>query len=179
MERYNIALLPTDSTLQDNIIRISRDYFFDIHDEYILGPDGLPHITLCQFKAINLEDAKAVYNDLLSSEKSNLIDLVIEKFNARSGSLANAGKFIAEYQIRPDKDLMALQLRCSKKLAEYRIQSLTPSKTYSPHITLARLTDMPNTLPSGKDLDCPLAITGSLSLGLSTEEGVFVKELQE
>jgi len=176
-QRYNIALLPEVSGLRDNIIRISRKYFLDIQDEYILGPEGLPHITLCQFKADNLEQAVNVYNELLSREKIDSIKPTIEKFNTRPGKLVNVGKFIAEYKIKPAPDLVNLQLRCADRLSSYKLKKRTPSEGYSPHITLARLSSAPDRIPTKQDLNCPVDFSVRLSLGLSTESGVFVKEL--
>ncbi|HOO81001.1 MAG TPA: hypothetical protein PK513_00670 [Alphaproteobacteria bacterium] len=177
LQRYNIALLPSDHTLQTTMVHISRLYFLEDQDEYILGPEGLPHITLCQFKAATLENAVTAYNDFLSNESISTIKVIIEKFNIRPGKLVNTGKFIAEYKIQPHPDLIALQLRCAKKLAAHHLENLTPSEAYSPHITLARLPVMTNKLPTKQDLNCPLYIDAHLSLGLSTEAGVFVKEL--
>ncbi|MCB9982947.1 MAG: 2'-5' RNA ligase family protein [Rhodospirillales bacterium] len=177
LQRYNIALLPTDTALQTNIIRISRQYFLDLQDEYILGPEGLPHITLCQFKTTDPENARAAYNDFSSNTTTENVKLTIEKFHARPGKLVNAGKFIAEYKIQALTDLMDLQLKCSEKLAAHNLANLTPTGTYSPHITLARLPSLPDNTPSQQDLACPLDFTVRLSLGLSTEAGIFVKEL--
>ena len=117
MQRYNIALLPINEELQNDIIRISRHYFLDIQDEYILGPEGLPHVTLCQFKADSLEKAHAAYNDFLSESSEEEIKVTIEKFHARPGKLVNAGTFIAEYKIKPEPNLIDLQLKCAEKLA--------------------------------------------------------------
>ena len=178
MQRYNIALLPTDNALQDKIVRISRSYFLDIHDEYILGTDeGLAHITLCQYKASSLHEALHVYHDFLSSETVSSIKLTIEKFHTRPGKLVNAGKFIAEYKIYPSPELIDLQLRCAERLEVHNLSSLTPSAGYSPHITLARLSEMPNKTPTNQDLACPIDTAGHIALGLSTEAGVFLKEL--
>lgn len=177
LQRYNIAFLPSDPTVQAHITDISRRYFRDIQDEYILGPEGLAHITLCQFKTDDPERAVSVYQDVLGKAGRAPVTLTIEQFRVRPGTLVNAGKFIAEYIMRPDESLMNLQRKCADHLAAHDLTSLTPTKTYSPHITLARLSALPDTVPAEQDLCCPYELTVHLALGLSTEAGVFVKEL--
>ncbi|HBR69270.1 MAG TPA: hypothetical protein DEA55_07850 [Rhodospirillaceae bacterium] len=177
-QRYDIALLPTDQNLFSSITAISRKYFLDVHDDYILGPEGLPHITLCQFKTADVELARRAYHGFLSNLDAKLFKVAIEKFNLRAGTLTNAGKFIAEYKIKPQEDLIDLQLKCAKVLADFNINSLTPTQTYSPHITLARLSELPDKTPSKSDLIEMENIETRLSLGLSTEPGVFIEELR-
>lgn len=178
MQRYNIALLLTDQAIESKITRISREYFLGAQDKYILGADGLPHITLCQFKAKSLDDAVAVYADFSDKNKECFpFSASIEKFHVRPGKFINAGTFIAEYKAHPSPELVSLQGRCVETLASYGVDTLTPSEGYSPHITLARLSKEVKRVPSQGDLNCPLEIEFSLAIGLSTEEGVFVKDL--
>lgn len=177
MQRYNIALLPTDADLQKEIIRISRHYFLKTQDEYILGNEGLPHITLCQFKTDNFEIAKTAYNDFAALGAETTPEITIEKFNARPGKLVNSGKFMVEYKAVLDDHLRALQRRCSDLLSKHGLTNLTPCEGYSPHITLARLSEMPKETPTTQDLPCPFNFSTTLSLGLSTEAGIFVKSL--
>ncbi len=174
---YNVALLPTDQKLFSNLTAISREYFLDVQDDYILGPEGLPHITICQFKADDVELARRAYHDFLLHFDAKVFTVDIEKFNVRTGTLANAGKFIAEYKIKHQAELIDLQLKCAKVLADFNLNSLTPTQTYSPHITLARLSELPDKTPSQDDLAYISNIETRPSLGLSTERGVFVEEL--
>lgn len=179
MQRYNIALLPIDSTFKEEIIRISRLFFADIHDDYILGTEGLPHVTLCQFKADSPDTALDAYERLIASENLTVPDkLSIEKFQVRAGTLVNSGTFIAEYKITPDKNLIDLQFRCAEVLDTCGLKNLTPSQKYSPHITLARLLSVPKQTPTIEDLQCAPEFKPGLSLGLSTESGVFTKSLR-
>ena len=177
MKRYNIALLPTNNTFRERLIKISRDYFYEIHDKYILGLEGLPHVTLCQFKSDNVEIVKEVYRAFLDEISDKIIRLEIKDFNLREGSLVNSGKFIAEYKVKPKSHLMDMQIQCAKVLKKYNISNLTPSDRYNPHITLARLSAKPEKIPELKTLENPVSFESSFAVGLSTEEGVFCKEL--
>lgn len=179
MQRYNIALLPIDSMLKEEIIRISRLFFADIHDNYILGTEGLPHITLCQFKADNPDTALNAYKHLVRQENLTVPGtLYVEKFQVRAGTLVNSGTFIAEYKIKPDKKLTDLQFRCAEILNACGLENLTPSQKYSPHITLARLLSVPEQTPTIEDLQCTAEFKPGLSIGCSTESGVFTKALR-
>lgn len=177
MQRYNIALLPTDTDLHEKIIGISRQYFLDVQDEYILGPEGFPHLTLCQFKTENVDKAIEAYKSFAAMDVEKTPDITIEKFNARPGKLVNAGKFLVEYKAVPTEELLALQQKCIERLAAHDLVNLTFSDPYAPHITLSRLSALPEIIPTAKDLSCPFDFSTRLSLGLSTEAGVFVKEL--
>lgn len=177
VQRYNIALLLDDNNLNKKIIDISRRYFLDIQDKYILGADGLPHVTLCQFKAANVDGAVKVYDAFKAGGVEDVVDLTIEKFNLRPGTLVNSGKFIAEYKVKHSPDLVDLQLKCANTLDQFGFKSLTSVKMYNPHITLSRISVVPKEEPSSEDLLCPVDVTAHLSLGLSTDEGVFIEEL--
>ncbi len=177
MQRYNIAILPIDTALTDKITHISRQYFLETQDEYILGDDGLPHVTLCQFKTETIEQARAIYAEFAAQERNDEVSVTLEKFHARAGKYINAGKFIAEYKAAQEAALMAMQMRCAKILSAHGIETLTPVETYSPHITLARLSSMPDAMPTSHDLEMPFTLRMKLALGLSTEAGVFVKPL--
>ena len=178
LQRYNIALLLTNTNLASDIIRVSRKYFLQVQDRYILGSDGLPHITLCQFKAKNVDGALAIYESFAKENESYFpVSAKIEKFHIRPGQLINAGTFIAEYKVIPSPELITLQARCVEMLARYDIKTLTPFEGYSPHITLARLSEKTKKAPSKTDVFFIPNLEFRLAFGLSTEEGVFVKEL--
>lgn len=177
MQRFNIALLPVDPAYAELFARLSRTYFLQINDEYVLGPDALAHVTLCQFKAESSIKARLVYDNFIINERVHDLPVTLEKFHIREGKLVNAGKFIAEYSVIKEPQLENLQIRCADVLQSYGIANLTPVDGYAPHFTLARLSSMPEKIPMPSDLVCPTTLKVRLALGYSTEAGVFSGEL--
>jgi len=175
MQRYNIAYMSTDHALNELFVTISRKYFLNLHDEYILGPEGLPHVTLCQFHAPNNDCAITAFKTFTANSD---LAITIQKFRLRAGSLANAGKFIADVMVDKSQGLIDKQKECYAHLLQTDIKPLTPSETYSPHITVARLPQLINT-PLGIEEEIPTHKTSifKLVVGASTESGVLVKVL--
>ncbi|MFZ4761980.1 MAG: hypothetical protein ACOYK8_04125 [Alphaproteobacteria bacterium] len=173
-QRFNIALLPVEEQLQSLITNLSIHYFSAIHDDYILGKEGLAHVTLCQFHAASAQEAMAAYQKFLPQPN---INLSIEEFRIRPGTLVNSGKFIAEFKIEAQENLLFLQKNCCQHLEAHQLKALTPIASYSPHITMARLNHLTTEQPSLADLPQTQSILFRPALGLSTESGVFVREL--
>lgn len=48
IEKYNIALVP--NTINEQVVQLAQQ-FQSISDEYLLGHQALPHVTLCHFHA--------------------------------------------------------------------------------------------------------------------------------
>lgn len=175
MQRYNIALVPVDKSVRDSIAAISQKFFGKIHDHYILGENGMAHVTLCQFYASSPDLAREVYNKFLLSVV-NVPEVQIESFQIRAGTLINAGKFIVEYSVRRDDTLVQLQKECAFLLAALGFENQTPSDRYAPHFTLARLSEPCANVPDVEDAPAGFYAM-DLRLGLTSETGVFVKDV--
>jgi hypothetical protein len=177
MLRFNIALLPVETAWQHFFIALSQQHFAALHDEYILGENGLPHITLCQFYAPDAAAAIAVFNTLPDQSQTAL---AITGFRLRAGTLGNSGKFIADLPIEKTPALLARQVACAEHLRQHGLASLTSAPpAYSPHITLARLSCLPALEPVLAGVPYAQPLTFRPVLGLSTEPGVLVKVLAE
>ncbi|MER2520551.1 MAG: hypothetical protein ABTQ34_07675 [Bdellovibrionales bacterium] len=175
MPRYNIALLPDDPTISERLTRYSQERFGATHDDYLLGPKGLPHITLCQFRAKHDEAALNAFENL--SDKTPIV-LTTTKLYARPGTPpANAGKFIVVVGIEKTPELLSRQRDTVACLAQNDAEPLTKVETYSPHITVTRLSEEPSALPMIESFPFGLPLRFRPDVGLSTESGVLVRRL--
>ncbi len=177
MQRYNIALLPVKTALQEALTRLSRQHFLEYQDSYILGPEGLAHVTLCQFHAPAANTAQDVFRSFQENVLSHPTPVTITDFRIRPGTLVNSGFFIAEYSVRKDEALTKIQQHCAALLEKAGLKPLTPVAAYAPHFTLARVHAITPTQPSLADLPDGVLFDMRPALGLSTESGVFVREL--
>lgn len=75
--RYNIALTPMHNGRK--IIALSEK-FKDIADQYLLGDNSLPHVTLCQFIA-NEDEIPEIWNKACDSLNQKMINLVFKEFS--------------------------------------------------------------------------------------------------
>ena len=172
MPRFNFALLPVDERYQALFSEIAQARFSTISDQYLLGKEALAHVTLAQFHARN--EAAAI-KCLEQLQISKTFELAVGDFNLRHGSAAHAGKFWAEFPVTPAANLMTAQKACTLLLTQHNIAPLTPSDNYHPHVTLARLNK--EVRPDSVIEPPSKAIAFRPHLGLSTENGVFLKSL--
>lgn len=175
MKRFNLALQPININLQNLFADLSQKYFGMVHDDYILGKDGLAHVTLCQFYA---EDDAAALEAFQTFYYKSDIELVIKTFRLRPGTNDNSDKYMAEILIEKSPELLERQKTCFEHLEAKGIEPLTLPETYSPHITLARLTK-PMTPPSDLELSVPAFEKAPFRLvvGTATHSGVLTKIL--
>ena len=175
MKRFNIAFQPINTNLQNLFVDLSQKYFGAVHDDYLLGKDGLAHVTLSQF--YTEDDATALEAFQTFSHKSD-IELVIRTFRLRPGTNDNSDKYMAEILIEKSLELLERQKSCFEHLEAKGIEPLTLPETYSPHITLARLSK-PLTPPSDLELAVPSFEKAPfrLVLGTATHSGVLTKIL--
>eukprot|EP00756_Hemistasia_phaeocysticola_P055537 Hpha_TRINITY_DN31497_c0_g1::TRINITY_DN31497_c0_g1_i1::g.145309::m.145309 len=172
LPRFNIALLP-DTNVQHQFVQLAQQYFGHVADGYLLGAEALAHVTLGQFRAADEQVALAAFADL--KDKGSM-SLRLNGFKLRETS--SGGQLWAEVPIDRDAALLDRQRSCIEHLTARGLDALTPSASYSPHITLARIPDANIKLP-GSILDGPedATVEFRLAVGHSTEKGVFVKEL--
>lgn len=176
LQRYNIALLPTNIDIHNTLIAIAQDYFKEVQDQYLLGNNALPHVTLCQFYAESESTAINAAQGFLAM-KYAAPEIHINCFQIRAGTLINAGTYIAEYNVTKDPALMDLQKKCADYLDSVGIANKTPCVSYSPHFTLARLREPVSIMPDMSHVP-NTAISTRFALGLTSATGVFVEEIK-
>ena len=139
-----------------------------------MGEDALAHVTFCQFYG----DTDAGAQDVFSRLKlPTLWNIDIIKFQMRAGASTNTGFQFGEYVVDKTETLSQLQHETHGALITAGFESLTKPEAYHPHFTLARTGVTPPSLPSLADLPYTQNISMRPSVGVSSETGVFIREL--
>jgi len=176
LARYNIAAVPLDATLQYEIASLAQVQFGAIEDGYILGPRALAHVTLCQFRAATDQVALDAFGAWPGKRD---VSLSVGAFRLRAGRDEHAGKSWAYFSVERAPALLGLQEDCARHLVAGGLEVLTPTATYSPHITLARLPGMPASEIATPTFPRDGPVTFRLAVGRSTENGVLLETLEE
>jgi 2'-5' RNA ligase len=144
MQRFNLALVPDDLAVSQNLIDFARKHFSHTADKYLLGKNALPHITLCQFHAPSETTATAVFT---TWNKPVRLNVALNQLYTRSGSDIHAGKVWIEL-IAVASELKQLQRSCFEHLENNKMSVITKPDNYSPHLTFARLANQLQALPA-------------------------------
>ena len=170
MPLFNIALLPTDETVNKRFVAFAQANFAETADMYLLGDSALPHLTLCQFRA---SGAQAAVEAFATWPGRQALAVTVGPFVTER----NLGKVWAHFLVAKDPDLMSLQAGCYTHLAALGLETQHLPETYKPHFTMARLIAEPREvsgLAAWQDL-APVA-TGP-QVGESSETGVYLRSL--
>ena len=79
-KKYNIALRPR--TKDQQVIELAHQ-FFHLANSYLLGPQSLPHVTLCHFHAEE-KDLSTLWEKTIEAIKPEKIQLTFSKFSYNS-----------------------------------------------------------------------------------------------
>lgn len=169
MPRYNIALTPTNAAISARLSEVAQQYFKNMFDEYLLGDEALPHITLGDFVADNDEAAREVYKNF--TNKMQMM-LAVTEYQYR---LSEHGNKWAEYLIEQTPDLMKMQKDVYDYLNALDFVPRQLPKTYCPQITLACVKKKPTIAPDLGDLPEPYKYKFRTALGQTTELGALTK----
>lgn len=180
LPRYNIALMPTDAILRQKITSVSQDLYLEDQHGYVLGNNGsgetgLPHNTLCQFRAPDDNAAKSLF---VALELGRIImHLVMRDFEVRHGTEEHVGAVWLAYKVELTEDLALLQKHVVASLDNKGWVRYTDPATYAPHVTIARLKQEPTARPSSKAIPLDVSFATRPVLGRSTENGVLLHPL--
>ncbi|MDD3182408.1 MAG: hypothetical protein PHD48_06365 [Alphaproteobacteria bacterium] len=178
--RYNIALMPTDAILRQKITSVSQDLYLKDQYGYVLGDNGhgeigLPHITLCQFRAPDDKAAISFFNAL--EIERNIIHPIMREFEIRHGTEEHVGAVWLAYKVALTEDLALLQKQIVARLDNERWVRYTDPANYAPHVTIARLKQEPIVRPSSNAIPLDVSFATRPVLGRSTENGVLLHPL--
>jgi 2'-5' RNA ligase len=123
IKRSNIALIPTQANQQ---IIDCASHFTEIANNYLLGKQSLPHVTLYQLNG-NDHDIPDIIKKLSAIQTIKSIDLSFETF-----SCISFDQKVHWASLMPDK--IAVLMQWHKQIAECMNQPIKP--TYDPHMTL-------------------------------------------
>lgn len=169
--KYNIALIPMHTS---NLIITLSNKLSHIADQYILGENSLPHVTLCQF--IASEDALAdIWDKVCDSLQHKIIDLVFMDISCIT--LNNIIHWISLLPNNNDK-LSVMNVLVADIIKNPVSKSY---KEYVPHMTLVNTKNKDYEKFAGelsKSYE-PIADTFILSLGKSDEIGQYTKMIYQ
>lgn len=176
LPRYNVALLPTASHFQNVFADMAHAHFGVVQKDYLLGPEAFAHITLCQFRAQDEAEALEAFSSLPHQDDFRIS--LNPQAVLRAGTDQHKGFFWVEFPVEKSPELAALQRAYATHLAARGIETLTSSRRYAPHLTLARIPDtFSGALPTLQTNGAPFELSVRPSVGTSTETGAFERTL--
>lgn len=167
-KKYNLALLPISKS--DDFIYISGK-FANIADQYLLGENSLPHITLYQFE---MEESKInlIWEKISNTWNNEDINIELSEF-----SYITFNKKIYWISLLPtNPDIL-------HKMHGFiaNIIGLPCYKNYDPHLTLinTKINNYQNEIDIRSSFFHPITDTFSLALGNSDTVGQFTKIIHQ
>jgi len=176
-QRYNIALLPESPEFAAQCVAYARQHFTSGNQNYLLGENAHPHVTLCQFEA-EPDTIQSLWlaAQRVASEPQRRVRFDQVYYLAADTSKPSSTVWTGLSAVR-DTALVGLQERLYDLLSENGIVPLTQKGNgYFPHLTVAR-----GDVHQFSRLVWPTFAFGqeghafSLSLGQSNEFGVYQK----
>jgi 2'-5' RNA ligase len=165
-KRYNIALLPISKS--NEFISFAKN-LYNIADEYRLGDNSLPHLTLCQFMAAE-SDVEDIWKKVCETLIDHSIELTLKDFSCLT--IDNS----SWVSLLPDNTEKLMKMHCS-------VASLIGDpigrcfEKYDAHLTLIN-TKQKNYNNIVLSFPCvPIRDVFKLSLGTSDEIGQYKKIL--
>lgn len=181
-ERFNLALVPACSEFQLSLVELARRNLKQA-DGYLLGPQAIPHVTICQFRAeekrlltikAELEIDRTGENIFVQPQL-----LSFSHFYIKPGNLQHSGKYWVGLAIREREHLTELHLSTAAALQRLTLEVLTVGD-YFPHLTLGRMPPGAISLESLPPPESDFFRTAQnfhCKLGLSNENGVLLRVL--
>lgn len=168
LRKYNIALLPTSKNQE--IVNCSS-FFSSISDQYQLGENSLPHVTLCQFQA-NESTVRDLWDRVCDALTGHIISLELKDF-----SCISFDHKIFWISLMPDQRTLLNDMH--SVVAE--IVNSPAKKSYDPHLTLINTKDNEYEKMADKLIKkySPISDDFVLSIGECDEIGQFTKLLYQ
>lgn len=168
LKKYNIALVPKSKT--EEIVNVSEK-FLEIADQYKLGDESLPHVTLCQFQADEKKINK-IWDQVCEALSEHMLELEFKDF-----SCITFNNIIFWVSLMPDQR-SALD-RMHRLVAN--IVNVPVNKHYDPHMTLISTKDAQYKEKAHEILKSYSTISDKfvISLGECDSVGQFTKLLYQ
>lgn len=165
--KYNIALIPKSKS--DDVVKCAQN-FLKISDQYQLGNNSLPHVTLCQFQAEEKE-IDDIWRRVCDSLPEHSIELEFKDFSCI-----------------PFKNTFWVSIMPNQRLALDKMHQIVAStvnapinKSYDPHMTLISTKDA-EYQKKAEDVAksyAPISDAFVLSIGECDAVGQFTKLLHK
>ncbi len=172
-QSFNLALFPESKQFIDETIKLAQNNFASQSQEYLLGDNAWPHITLCQFSA--------------EPSRLNEIWTAVSPLATKPLSIRLSQFYIWLYEnaywmglgTMREPELISLQFAVYETLNTLGITANQKPSNYFPHITWARCGgDKPPTISILPNPEFWFqSHSFALSLGQSSPYGVYQKRL--
>ena len=133
---FNLALIPESDDLRSLCIELARANCEERADSYLLGDDASPHVTLCQFNALeaDLGGIWSAFDDLSTAP----VSLAFRHIYVQYGKGELAGMLWTGLAVKYEPTLIDLQRTIYTRLAKLGIEGRNIPANYFPHLTFAR-----------------------------------------
>lgn len=174
LQRYNLAACPIEYHDNDRFYKIASN-FDALSNGYCLQRDhALPHVTLCQFRTADNQNAIDLAREYLSiNVEVSVSEIYIKPY-------LQTDAYWIGFTVQRAEPLMKLQSKIVDQFLAKSVETLVGvGNDYFPHFTVARIfaAGSPlNQLLSDKPL-LSRTIPCCLRLGLSDENGQFTRVL--
>lgn len=194
--RYNIALIPARPTFYRGYVQSAQRNFAHRYNQYLLGKDSIPHITLCQFDDTSQFDEKSgagqeAVQKIIKKLATQFVDHVFHpsfigihflKLSSQFGELFSSDLFSVELLAQRESKLVSLHEKVVSMATDMGFQPLnTLGAAYRPHLTLACLASLSTlSIPAfPHDLLGTPSFPFVVRLGIADEYWQFTKILHE
>lgn len=133
---FNIALLPADESLDYSCTYLAQTNFKERSNEYLLGANAHPHITVCQFGA-QPEQLDQIWSSIENLQAEPL-KLNFGHIYIRPGVGIHSGYTWVGLTVMNAAKLIKLQKSIYETLVQLKIVRDAKLGDYSPHLTWAR-----------------------------------------
>lgn len=168
LRKYNIALIPVSKNIE---IMNCANFFSSISDQYQLGENSLPHVTLCQFQA-DESTIQDLWDKVCDALTEHTISLELKYF-----SCISFDNKIFWVSLMPDQRTL---LNDMHKVVAGIVNSPV-KKSYDPHLTLINTKDSEYEKMADKLIKTysPISDDFVLSIGECDGIGQFTKLLYQ
>ncbi len=170
-------MLAEDPGLATLCVNLAQTNFAHQADQYLLGKEALPHVTLCQFEA-EPERLAEVWSTLKTLPITTL-ELKIHSLCIKPGNAQNKGTYWVGLSVSLTPEIARLQKSVFDTLTALEIAGTTLPQSFFPHITWVRC-DYKNA-PCLKTMPPPELFENtyrfSMTLGRSDQYGVYKERL--
>lgn len=172
-QHFNLALVPESDEFAELCLRLARANCTERADNYLLGDNALPHVTVCQFEAYetDLGSIWARVHNLHSSP----IELGFRHIYVQYGKAELRGLCWVGLAVRPEPSILELQSNVFDRLLDLGVESRNTPANYFPHLTFARCNlNQPITISEPPPEDVWLSrYSFRLTIGHSDEHGRY------
>jgi len=173
---YNVALYPCDGSFLKACVDIAQANLKEVADEYLLGNNACPHVTLCQFAA-EADELEKIWQLIVPAWKGPL-SVKFEHVYVLPGEGMHKGFTWVGMSALADSAIIILQGTIYELLFSVGIESSTKMDTYFPHLTWARCRGsevLCVPVPKTELFDLPQGF--ELTIGVANANGAYQERL--